>query len=70
MYLVVEMQTQNGKVSTLNYQYDNMSQAESKYFAILSAAAVSNLDVHAAIIMDCRGVVLKNYFYDRRSNEE
>ena len=68
MYLVIEIQTQNGTVSALNYQYDDIGQAESKYFAILSAAAVSNLDVHAAMVLDCRGVVLKNYFYDRREN--
>lgn len=70
MYLVIEMQTQNGKVSTLTYQYDDLGLAEQKYYLILATAAVSSLDVHAAMILDCRGVVLKNYFYDRRSDEE
>lgn len=68
MYLVIEIQTQDKKVSTLTYQYDDLGLAEQKYYLILAAAAVSSLDVHAAIIMDCRGVVLKNYFYDRREN--
>lgn len=69
MYLVIEIQTQNGKVSTLTYQYDDLSLAEQKYYLILATAAVSSLDVHAAMITDCRGMVLKNYFYDRRTSD-
>lgn len=67
MYLVVEIQTSSGKISTLNYQFDALNLAEQKYYAILSAAAVSTIDVHAAMILDCCGNVLKNEFYDRRT---
>ena len=70
MYLVVEIQTNGSTISTLNYQYDSLNLAEQKYYLILAAAAVSTLDVHAALIMDCRGVILKNSFYDRRNAEE
>lgn len=68
MYLVVEIQTSDGKISTLNYQFDALNLAEQKYYAILSAAAVSSLDVHAAMIMDNRGTVIKNEFYDRTTS--
>lgn len=64
MYLVIELQTNDGKVSTLNYQYDDIHLAEQKYYLILSAAAVSTLDVHAAMIIDPKGTVLKNDFYE------
>lgn len=64
MYLVIEIQTSGGKISTLNYQFDALNLAEQKYYSILSAAAVSSIDVHAAMIVDNRGVVLKNDFYD------
>lgn len=67
MYLVVEIQTAGGKISTLNYQFDALNLAEQKYYSILSAAAVSSLDVHAAMIMDNKGTVIKNEFYDRRT---
>lgn len=67
MYLVVEIQTAGGKVSTLTYQYEQIELAEQKYYTILAAAAVSSLDVHAAMILDCCGNVLKNEFYDRRT---
>ena len=64
MYLVIEIQTNDGVVSTLNYQYDDIHLAEQKYYLILSAAAVSTIDVHAAMIIDPRGTVLKNDFYE------
>ena len=31
MYLVIEIQTNDGVVSTLNYQYDDIHLAEQKY---------------------------------------
>ena len=64
MYLVIEIQTQNGKVSTLNYQYDDIHLAEQKYYLILSSAAVSTIDIHAAMIIDSKGTVLKNDYYE------
>lgn len=67
MYLVIEIQTQNGKVSTLNYQYDDIRLAEQKYYLILSAASVSSLDVHSAMIVDPRGTVLKNDYYEHNN---
>ena len=67
MYLVFEIQTNGDVITTLTYQYNDINIAEQKYYYILAAAAVSNLDVHAAVIMDCTGTVLKNSVYDRRN---
>lgn len=67
MFLVIEIQTAGETISTLTYQYEQIEQAEQKYYTILAAAAVSSLDVHAAMILDCRGVTIKNEFYDRRT---
>lgn len=68
MYLVIELQTSNGQISTLNYQYDDIRLAEQKYYLILSAAAVSTIDVHAAMIVDSKGTVLKNEYYERNAS--
>ena len=51
-YLVVEMQTDKGTTSTLTYQYTDYALAQQKYFTILSAAVVSQIDVHSAYIVD------------------
>lgn len=68
MYLVIELQTTNGQISTLNYQFDDIRLAEQKYYLILSAAAVSTIDVHAAMIVDSKGTVLKNEYYERNAS--
>lgn len=70
MYLVIEIQTTAGKISTLNYQYDKPNLAEQKYYQILSVATVSSVDVHAVMLVDNRGVVLKNDFYDHTGDED
>ena len=68
MYLVIELQTSNGQISTLNYQFNDIRLAEQKYYSILSAAAVSTIDVHAAMIIDAKGTVLKNDYYERNAS--
>lgn len=66
MYLVIELQTTNGKTANIVNQYESLALAEQQYYLILSHAAVSELDVHAAVLMDSSGFVLKNDVYDRR----
>ena len=68
MYLVIELQTVGDTISTLTNQYSSKNLAEQKYFAILSAAAISEVDIHAAVIMDPCGNIIKNYYY--RHNED
>lgn len=55
-YLVTEIQTwDNGAVQTPTYAYDNENSAKAKYYQILSAAAVSSLPVHTAMIYTDEG---------------
>lgn len=62
-YLVIELQTTNGVTSHLAWSYDNIEQAESKYHAILSAAAISTIPIHAAAILNQEGNSLKSWYY-------
>lgn len=66
MYTVVELQTNNGVTSLLNYSFEEFALAEQKFYQILSYAVVSDVEVHACLILDCCGVPLRRYFYDRR----
>lgn len=51
-YLVIELQTNaDGSVANIVTAYDNRNEAESAYHLILSAAAVSALPYHAAMIV-------------------
>lgn len=64
MFIVIELQTnENDQTGNLVYAYTNKAEAESKYHAILSAAAVSNVYIHAAVMLDERGNSEKNEFY-------
>lgn len=63
MYLVIELQTTNGVTANLVNQYESLALAEQQYYLILSAAAVSTVEIHAAMLLNCTGTVLKNDFY-------
>lgn len=57
MYIVIEIQTNpNGTVGNIVSAYGNRDLAFQKFHAVLSAAAVSTLPVHAAVILDNHGL--------------
>ena len=56
MYYVIEIQTNaDGTHGTLVYDYTDRNQAMAKYHAVLAAAAVSQVLVHACTIMTREG---------------
>ena len=60
MYLVIELQAINdSQVANIVTAYTNQNVAEQKYHTILSAAAVSSLPCHAAVILDEAGRTVK-----------
>lgn len=58
MYVVIELQTSNGQVSPIVNAYSTLNEAYQKYYLILSAAAVSSVSVHAAIIVSDHGEII------------
>ena len=60
MFLVVELQTTGGVTTSLVDQYASYELAQQKYYLVLSYAAVSTIDTHAAMIIDHKGRVWKN----------
>jgi hypothetical protein len=56
MYIVIELQTDaNGHVANIVTAYDNYPQAQQKFYTICAAAAVSDVPVHSAVILDNTG---------------
>ena len=52
-YIVIEVQTDaQGTTSTIPLTYEDLAAAQGKYYAVLSAAAVSKLPRHGAILID------------------
>lgn len=64
MYLVIEIQTnKDGTVGNFVWAYVDLLQAEAKYHAVLSAAAVSSLPMHSVVILDNAGSRIKGECY-------
>lgn len=63
-YIVIELQNTNGSVAHLFDAYDDRNQAESKYHLVLSAAAVSQIPVHTAVLMTDEGFTLESKCYE------
>ncbi len=65
-YVVVELQDMGSQVANLVTAYDSVNQAEQKYHEVLSAAAVSQVPVHSAIMLNSEGQYIKSEAYDHR----
>ena len=64
MYIVIELQKNTeGVVSNLVTSHNSLADAESKYYSILSAAAVNTVPVHSAIIVSEEGFPVKHSCY-------
>ena len=57
MYIVIEIQTNpNGTVGNIVNAFATKDASFQKFHTILAAAAVSSLPVHAAVILDNKGL--------------
>lgn len=67
MYIVIEIQTSaEGSVGNFVWAFSELSQAEAKYHSILAAAAVSQIYVHAAVLLSNDGRSLAAQSYNHR----
>jgi hypothetical protein len=64
MYIVIELQKNaDGAVANLVTSHNTLAEAESKYYSVLAAAALSTIPVHSAIIVSEEGFPVKNQCY-------
>ena len=64
MFIVIEIQKNTeGVVSNIVTSFENLAEAESKYYSILAAAAISNVPAHSAVIVSEEGFPVKNQCY-------
>ena len=69
MYLVMEIQKNGDQVSNLVYSYANRNEAESKYYSILSVAALSTVEQHAVTLLTDQGNCIMSRFYVHKAEE-
>lgn len=70
MFTVIELQTINGVTSSIVTNHSSENEAYQKYHQILSFAAVSEVDIHSACVLNEYGNVLKNEFYIHKEESE
>lgn len=64
MFIVIELQKNaEGVVSNIVTPFDSLAEAESKYYSVLAAAAISKIPVHSAIIVSEEGFPVKHQCY-------
>lgn len=68
MYIIQEIQT-NGNVSAVTpaVQKVDRNEADSAFYFAMGAAAVSAVPIHAVVMLDEHGNIVKSGFYEHTS---
>lgn len=69
MFIVLELQATEENVSHIFTTYNSQAEAESSYHLVLSAAAVSTIPMHSALLMTAGGQVLRSETYEHEVTE-
>ena len=64
MFLVIEIQKTGNQLSHIVTTHETQNEAESKFYTVLSYAAVSELDLHAATILREDGRCIRTGCYE------
>lgn len=71
MYVVIEMQTTDGVTAVVPpVAFDDLNHAYQKFYTVLSAAAVSNVPLHSAVIINDRGELIRTESFDHTVTTE
>lgn len=72
MFTIIELQTTGENTTTVTPipAFSDIKLAYQKYYQVLSAAAVSSVEVHTAMIIDERGGVVRAESFDHREEAE
>jgi len=71
MFIVIELQTYlDETLGTIVNNYEELLEAQSKYYSILSAAALSKVPIHAAVLLDEKGNLLNNFAFEHMPTPE
>lgn len=69
MYYVIEIQTSENQGAVIPFTFTDLNHAYSKYHALLSVAAVSNVPKHGAMLFNDESFVIANYVFNHESEQ-
>ena len=64
MYIVVEIQNNKETIGNIVTSYHDYNEAQSKYYQVLAAAAISNVPIHAAVLLHGNGSPIENKYFE------
>lgn len=64
MFIVIELQKTGDQVAHIVTTHATSQEAESKFHTVLGFAAVSEVDVHSAVLIDDKGQFYRTESYD------
>lgn len=70
MYILIELQTTNGQTANIVTAFEDKLAAESAFHSVLASAAISQVGIHAAVLLDEKGNLLKREFYRHHANPD
>ena len=68
-YVVIEIQNTGDSIATIVTDHDDRNAADSKFYSVLAAAAVSKVPKHAASLLTEEGRCLKSEYYEHEEEE-
>lgn len=68
-YIIIEQQTTNGTTAVITTVKSNINEAEQVYHTVLAAAAVSQIPLHSASMLNERGQMIKYELFDHNEPE-
>ena len=68
-YVVIELQKNNDNIANIVTAHDTRNEAESKYYTVLAAAAISNVEKHACSLLTEDGMCIRNEVYEHITEE-
>ena len=66
-YLVIEIQKNGDTVGNIVTSHDSRNEADSKFFSVLSAVAISTVEKHACALLTEDGVCVRSEVYEHES---
>lgn len=69
MFYVIEFQTSDTTGAAIPFAFEDKNLAEQQYHAMLSAAAVSTVPIHAVALTRGDGTVIKSEYYNHGESE-
>lgn len=70
MFVVIELQKNGDQLASIVTKYNTMNEADSKFYTVMAAAAISTVEKHACTLLTEDGLSLRNAYYEHEQEEE